>query len=216
MSSATAKMTHLGSVADFDNSSHVHIALCVQVESFASVHQLVSTVRGRKASACSPADAFFEAFPGGSMTGAPKIRSMEIIDRLEGRARGVYSGCIGYFSLNGTFDFNIAIRTAVFEGGSGDVDEAAANAGATSVKSISAVGSDDVNLRSAAQRDHKGGSGEGGARAGAVTIGVGGAVVVQSEAAAEVAEMELKGQRLVDALAQYHAEETLVAESQAL
>lgn len=77
----------------------------------------MSTVRGEKRAACSPVEAFFAAFPGGSMTGAPKIRSMEIIDALEGEARGVYSGSVGFFSVNGAFDFNIVIRSAVFHGG---------------------------------------------------------------------------------------------------
>jgi para-aminobenzoate synthetase len=89
----------------------------LQVESFTSVHQLVSTVRGRKRECCSGVDAFFAAFPGGSMTGAPKIRSMELIDCMEGAPRGVYSGGVGFFSLDGSFDFNIVIRTATFHDG---------------------------------------------------------------------------------------------------
>lgn len=88
-----------------------------EVESFASVHHLVSTVEGRLQRGHDALDLLRDCFPGGSVTGAPKQRAMEIIEQLEPDRRGVYCGAIGYIGYDGDMDTNIVIRTLVHAGG---------------------------------------------------------------------------------------------------
>ncbi|XP_019083086.1 PREDICTED: aminodeoxychorismate synthase, chloroplastic-like [Camelina sativa] len=102
----------------------VHVPNLMDVESYTTVHTMVSTIRGLKKPDISPVECVRAAFPGGSMTGAPKLRSVEVLDSLENCSRGLYSGSIGYFSYNGTFDLNIVIRTVVIH-----EDEATIGAG---------------------------------------------------------------------------------------
>jgi para-aminobenzoate synthetase len=121
----------------------VHVPNLMQVESYETVHQLVTTVRGLLRPDLEATDCIRACFPAGSMTGAPKRRTMQIIDELEGEARGVYSGAIGYLGLSGGCDLSVTIRTIVADGES-------------------------------------------------TTIGVGGAIVMQSDAEDEYQEMLLK------------------------
>lgn len=128
----------------------VRVPRLMQVESYATVHQLVSTITGRLCEGRTAVDAVRAAFPPGSMTGAPKLRTCEIIDRLECAPRGVYSGALGYFGFDGQADLSVVIRTAVRAGNT-------------------------------------------------LTVGAGGAIVLDSDAHAELAERNLKAQSVLGA-----------------
>lgn len=104
----------LGRVCEYGS---VQVSDLLRLESYEQVFHLVSTVKGRLRGGVSHVRALRECFPGGSISGAPKKRALEIISELEPFPRGIYTGAIGYFGYNGESQFSIAIRTAVFEQG---------------------------------------------------------------------------------------------------
>ncbi len=104
----------LGRVCEYGS---VQVPELVRLERYAQVQHLVSTVEGRLRPGVTHFEALAQCFPGGSITGAPKIRAMEIIDELEPVTRGPYTGCIGYLGFNRESQLNVAIRTAVHRPG---------------------------------------------------------------------------------------------------
>lgn len=104
----------LGRVSKFGS---VKVNKFMGVEKYSHVQHMVSEVEGELKDSCDAFDAFNSVFPAGTVSGAPKVRAMEIIDELEPERRGIYAGAVGYFSFNGNMDTAITIRTLVFEGG---------------------------------------------------------------------------------------------------
>ena len=104
----------LGRIAQIGS---VNVTDLLELETFAGVHHLVSTIEARLRPDRDVVDLLRAAFPGGSITGAPKIRAMQIIDELEPVSRGVYTGAIGFMRMSGEMDLNIAIRTIVMKDG---------------------------------------------------------------------------------------------------
>ena len=103
----------LGRVSEFGS---VQLTKYLQIEKFKHVIHLVSEVEGVLKEDCSPIDSLISTLPAGTVSGAPKIRAMEIINEMENCKRGIYSGAIGYVSVNGNLDFALAIRTMVIKG----------------------------------------------------------------------------------------------------
>jgi anthranilate/para-aminobenzoate synthase component I len=93
----------------------IRVESLLAVKSFSTLHQLVSDVSGSLAQGKTGRDALLALLPGGSMTGAPKIRAMEILANLESRPRGAYSGGIGWIAQDWSMDLGMVIRTAVFK-----------------------------------------------------------------------------------------------------
>ena len=87
--------------------------LC-QIYSYEQVHQMVSTIVAEVEESRNPVDIIKDSFPMGSMTGAPKISAMKLIEELEGFKRGLYSGAVGYFTPENDFDFNVVIRSILY------------------------------------------------------------------------------------------------------
>ncbi len=103
----------------------VQVTETMVVERYSHVMHIVSNVEGRCAPGVDALDVFKASFPAGTVTGAPKVRAMQIIDELEPVKRGVYSGAVGYLGFNGDMDVAIAIRTAVVKEGKLHVQAAA-------------------------------------------------------------------------------------------
>ena len=133
----------------------VSVEKLFDVESYATVHQLVSTIVGELAPGNDAVSAIAATFPAGSMTGAPKLKAIEIIGELEAGERGVYSGIAGFIGDNGSAEFGMVIRSLVFEGG-------------------------------------------------AISLGVGGGITIDSEPEAELEETKLKAKALLRALNASH------------
>ncbi len=104
----------IGRVARFGT---VHVSRLETIERYSHVMHIVSQVEGRLRDGCSAIDAFQAGFPAGTVSGAPKIRAMEIIDELETTRRGLYGGCVGYIDYRGNMDTCIAIRTLLIKDG---------------------------------------------------------------------------------------------------
>lgn len=102
----------VGRVAEFGS---VQVPRFMYAEKYSHVQHIVSEVTGKLQGDKSECDALRSAFPAGTVSGAPKVRAMEIIEELEATRRGIYAGCVGYFSLNHNIDTAIAIRTVIFE-----------------------------------------------------------------------------------------------------
>ena len=123
-------------LSHFAEPGSVTVSRLCAIESYATVHQMVSSIRARLRPGASRVEAVAAAFPAGSMTGAPKISTMAILDGLEGGPRGIYSGALGYFSLDGSVDLSVVIRTLVASGAGEDTRLSLGVGGAVTADSV--------------------------------------------------------------------------------
>jgi len=112
----------VGRVSEFGS---VNVEELMAVEKYSHVQHLVSRISGKLKRGCDRFDALSACFPAGTVSGAPKVRAIEIIDELEPTSRGVYSGAVGYFDYSGNMDTCIAIRTLTLENGIANVQAGA-------------------------------------------------------------------------------------------
>jgi para-aminobenzoate synthetase len=137
----------LGRVCEVDT---VRVPELMVIEQYATVHQMISNIVGTVEAGKSAIDCVRACFPGGSMTGAPKLRTMEIIDDIEREARGVYSGAIGWFGLDGTVDLSIVIRTIVMRRSAGTKSTTIGAGGAIVMQSDPSEEFDEILLKARA------------------------------------------------------------------
>ena len=123
-------------LSHFAEPGSVTVSRLCAIESYATVHQMVSSIGAQLRPGASRVEAVAAAFPAGSMTGAPKISTMAILDGLEGGPRGVYSGALGYFSLDGSVDLSVVIRTLVAAGTGPDTRLSLGVGGAVTADSV--------------------------------------------------------------------------------
>ncbi len=132
-----ARVSEIGSVT---------VPALLDVETYAHVHQLVSTVRGHLASGFSAVDAVSASFPAGSMTGAPKVSATQILEAVERRARGIYSGAFGVWGLDGSVDLAMVIRSIIID----DEGSTVGTGGGITALSVPAEELEEVRLKAAA------------------------------------------------------------------
>ena len=135
----------------FAEKGTVEVEELCEVYTFEQVHQLISTVRCKVSDDVKPADILKDTFPMGSMTGAPKVSAMKIIEELEDARRGLYSGAIGYFAPNNDFDFNVVIRSILYNEEKGYVSYSVG--GAITAKSIPENEYEECLLKAKAMRE---------------------------------------------------------------
>jgi para-aminobenzoate synthetase component 1 len=124
--------------------------LC-KIYTFEQVHQMISTISCKVSSEIPPAKILMHTFPMGSMTGAPKVSAMKIIEELEDAKRGLYSGAVGYFTPDGDFDFNVIIRSILYNAKKNYVSYSVG--GAITAKSIPEMEYEECLIKAKAMRE---------------------------------------------------------------